>query len=77
MFSIRGLSMSKDQENKRSELLEKIDPNRRDAIERILKTSAFAVPVIASFNLDGLTVSMAHAQTANGSGITAVSNSMP
>lgn len=53
--------------DKNDDLLEKIDPERRQIVERILKTSAFAAPVIASFNLDGLTVSMAHAQTANGS----------
>ena len=55
--------MSDNPSNKGDKLLEKIDPERRSVVERILKTSAFAVPVIASFNLDGLTVSMAHANS--------------
>ena len=59
--------MSDKSKKKGDQLLEKIDPERRSVVERILKTSAFVAPVIASFNLDGLTVSMAHAQAANGS----------
>lgn len=59
--------MSNSNSPKDDEFLEKVDPDRRDVVRRILQTTAFAAPVVASFNLDGLTVSMAQAQTANGS----------
>lgn len=46
-----------------------IDPSKRELLDRIARGAAFAVPVVASFAMDGLTVSKAQAQVANGSGI--------
>jgi hypothetical protein len=45
--------------------LETIDQSKRDAMRKLITTAAFAVPVVASFAIDGLVVSPALA--ANGS----------
>jgi hypothetical protein len=42
--------------------LDGLSEDRRAFVKRILKTTAFAVPVVASFSLDGLT-KPARAQT--------------
>lgn len=47
-----------------------IDPSKREMLDRIVKGAAFAGPVVASFALDGLKISKAQAQVANGSGVT-------
>lgn len=39
--------------------LETVDHNRRDALRKLVTTSAFAVPVVVSFAINGLTVSPA------------------
>lgn len=44
---------------------ESIDAGRREAL-RVLARAAWAVPVVASFALGGLSVSSTWAQTANG-----------
>lgn len=46
-----------------------IDPSKRELLDRIARGAAFAVPVVASFAMDGLKVSKAQAQVANGSGV--------
>lgn len=44
--------------------LETIDADRRAAILKLVKGAAFAVPVVASFAIDGR-MSIAHAHTGN------------
>jgi hypothetical protein len=46
-----------------------IDPSKRELLDRIARGAAFAVPVVASFAMDGLKISKAQAQVANGSGV--------
>ncbi len=41
--------------------------DRRQFIKRVAITSAFAVPVVTSFSMTGLSVNTASAQTANSS----------
>jgi hypothetical protein len=54
--------MSARNESERLEqALETIDQGRRDALRKLVTTSAFAVPVVVSFAIDGLTVSPAMA----------------
>lgn len=42
-------------------ILERYDPGRREFLKKILIGSAYAVPVIASFSMDGLTIREAFA----------------
>ena len=52
--------MSENNESERLEqALETVDKGRRDAMRKLIATSAFAVPVVASFAINGLTVSSA------------------
>ncbi len=46
-----------------------IDPAKRDTLDRMIKGAAFVGPVVASFAMDGLKMSRAQAQVANGSGL--------
>lgn len=48
--------------------LEGVDPEKRRTLTK-LAAGAFVAPVVASFPMDGLTISRAHAQTASGSGL--------
>jgi hypothetical protein len=52
--------------------LDKVDPSKRELLDRIARGAAFVAPVVASFALDGLTISKAQAQVANGSGVAPV-----
>lgn len=36
------------------DLIERINPDRREAVKKMLRTSAFAIPVISSFSMGGL-----------------------
>jgi len=40
------------------EILERLDEKRRDFIKKVVVGTAFAVPVINSFSMDGLKISM-------------------
>jgi hypothetical protein len=55
-------------EDKSDEVLSRLDPERRDFLKKIIVASAFTVPAVASFSMDGLSVYEAHAQ--NGSNFT-------
>ncbi|KQV08871.1 hypothetical protein [Devosia sp. Root105] len=58
--------MSEKSESARLEqALETVDQGRRDALRKLVTTSAFAVPVVVSFAIDGLTVSPALAAIPN------------
>jgi hypothetical protein len=45
--------------------LEGIDEGRRDALRRIVRGTVYAAPVVASFAIDGLTVTPAMAAAGN------------
>ncbi len=47
------------------ELLAHVDEARRSSLRKILVAGAYAVPVIASFSLAGLSSNEAHAYTSN------------
>ena len=47
-------------------LLEKIDADKRDTLKRLILGTVFAIPLIASFPIDGLTIDRALAAVANG-----------
>jgi hypothetical protein len=57
-----------DSDSRKSEAegnLEGIDEGRREMLRRIVKGSVYAAPVVASFAIDGLTVSPALAGVSN------------
>jgi hypothetical protein len=54
--------------NRRS--IEAFDASKRETLDRMVKGAAFVAPIVASFAMDSLKISRAHAQVANGSGIT-------
>src|ERR1017187_8317219 len=46
-----------------------IDEAKRATLTRLITGSAFVAPIVASFAMDGLTISKAQALIANGSGV--------
>jgi hypothetical protein len=44
-----------------------VNPSKREAMRKIVLGAAFAAPAIASFSLDGLTLSKAYGQASNAS----------
>jgi len=46
------------------DVLKAVDDNRRDFIKKVVVGTAFAVPVIHSFSMDGLKVRMGEPQAA-------------
>jgi hypothetical protein len=61
--------------SKQDEALDGFDENKRRTLTRLGLGAAFVTPIVASFSMDGLTISKVHAQTANGSGIVCPPNS--
>jgi hypothetical protein len=60
--------MSENNESERlDQALEKVDTGRREALRKLVTTSAFAAPVVVSFAINGLTVGSALAETINSS----------
>jgi hypothetical protein len=53
--------VSQNENERLEQALDTVDPSRRDALRKIVRASVFAVPVVASFAVDGLTVSPAMA----------------
>ncbi|QCK87801.1 hypothetical protein E8L99_19600 [Phreatobacter aquaticus] len=49
-----------------------IDASKRETLDKLVKSAAFATPIVASFAMDGLKISKAQAQVANGSGVVPV-----
>jgi hypothetical protein len=43
-------------DKKDAPILDKVDPGKRDFVRKVIKGTAFAVPVVASFSMDGLTI---------------------
>ena len=52
------------------EALKGIDESKRRTLHRLALGAAFVTPIVASFSIDGLTISTVHAASANGSGHT-------
>jgi hypothetical protein len=50
------------------EALAGVDEAKRATLARLLTGTAFVAPIVASFAVDGLTISKAQAVPANGSG---------
>lgn len=50
--------------------LKGIDEGKRRTLVRLGLGAAFVAPIVASFSMDGLTISKVHAASANGSGVT-------
>jgi len=48
-------------EKGQQKILERVSVSRRDAVRKIVLGTAFAVPTIASFSLDGMVLSKARA----------------
>ena len=63
------------EKSKQDEALEGIDESKRRTLARLGLGAAFVTPIVASFSIDGLTISKVHAQTVNGSGFVASPNS--
>jgi hypothetical protein len=51
-----------------------VDAEKCETLNRLMTGTAFVAPIMASFAMDGLTVSKAQAQPANGSGGIVVSD---
>jgi hypothetical protein len=51
-----------DADKKVDELLARIDPAKRSFLKALVVGTAFAVPTVASFSMDGLSLHAAHAQ---------------
>jgi hypothetical protein len=63
----RGIAMT--EKSKQAEALDGIDERRRRILMRLGLGAAFVTPIVASFSIDGLTISKVHAQLApNSSG---------
>jgi hypothetical protein len=57
----REIAVSQHENERLEQALETVDPTRREALRKIVRASVFAAPVVASFAVDGLTVSPAMA----------------
>jgi hypothetical protein len=64
----QGLKLLREND-KIEDALTGVDEAKRATLTRLLTGSAFVAPIVASFALDGLTISKAQAAIANGSGI--------
>jgi hypothetical protein len=62
------------EKSKKEEALDGIDEGRRRTLMRLGLGAAFVTPIVASFSMDGLTISKVHAATAHGSGFVEPSN---
>jgi hypothetical protein len=63
-----------DAKEKLEQALDGIDESKRATLTRLLTGTAFVTPIVASFAMDGLTISKAQAQARNGSGVLPVSD---
>ncbi len=56
------------EKSKQEQALDGIDESKRRTLVRLGLGAAFVTPIVASFSMDGLTISKVHAAAANGSG---------
>jgi hypothetical protein len=61
-------------EKKIDDALAGVDAGKRETLIRLITGTAFVAPIVASFAMDGLTISKAQALPANGSGAFAISD---
>jgi hypothetical protein len=62
------------EKSKQGKALDGIDEGKRRTLMRLGLGAAFVTPIVASFSMDGLTISKVHAQSPNGSGFVSPSN---
>jgi hypothetical protein len=62
-------------QSKQHEALDGLDASKRRTLMRLGLGAAFVTPLVASFSMDGLTISKVHAATATGSGMVIPPNS--
>jgi hypothetical protein len=55
--------------SKHEQGLSGLDEKKRATLKKLGLGAAFVVPVVASFSLEGLTISKVHAQAPTGSGV--------
>lgn len=58
------------EKNKREQALRGIDESKRRTLIRLGLGAAFVTPIVASFSMEGLTISKVHAGSRDGSGFT-------
>lgn len=59
-----------EQDPKVREALEGLDQGKRETLTRLIRGSAFAAPVVASFAMQGMSIRPAHAQPGSSSNVT-------
>ena len=69
MSQLERLGGAMADKSKQDEALDGIDESKRRTLMRLGLGAAFVTPIVASFSMDGLTISKVHASTANGSGV--------
>ena len=52
--------MMTDSNNDATPLLERVEVSRRESLRKLLVTTAYSVPAVASFTLSGMSVAEAH-----------------
>jgi len=52
-------------QDRRERALARVNPEKREFIRKLALGTAFAVPAVASFSMDGLTLNKANAVTSN------------
>lgn len=57
-----------DESADNDEILSEVNPDRRAFVKRVVAVTAFSVPMIASYDLQSLSASVAHAQSNQVSG---------
>jgi hypothetical protein len=57
-------------EKSKDEALKGLDESKRRTLIRLGLGAAFVTPIVASFSMEGLTISKVHAQSRDGSGVT-------
>ena len=58
------------EKSKEDLILKDLDESKRRTLLRLALGAAFVTPIVASFSIDGLTISKVHAQAVDGSGFT-------
>ncbi len=56
-------------EKSKDEALKGLDESKRRTLIRLGLGAAFVTPIVASFSMEGLTISKVHAQSRDGSGL--------
>jgi len=57
------------EESKREQALRELDEGKRRTLIRLGLGAAFVTPIVASFSMEGLTISKVHAASRDGSGM--------